>query len=510
MPNGNLAIELSAHPLPNTDRTRSGYLFNPDDDSWVFPHTSGFKYLNFSRINASCDQVMITSLKNTLCWYLRHKSLAHSSNMFVRFEHFITKTAQGTVITAIRDNDIQNYFADLDKANEWYLGSLRGFLKKWSALGYPGIDPSAIRLLDKLTISGNRKGWAVMTMDPVKGPFTNRELIAIHTAINDAYAEGTLSNRQFALAWLFIATGARSSQIASLKLVDFQVRTFQSSPAEYIIKMPRVKQRNQLGRTEFKEWKLIEAVGRVVQGLSEQVQTEFQEKICGNMKESALPLFTSWDRERYEEGYQYHVDSRLLWTELGRFFEKLDIISHRTGERINVTPIRFRYTLGTRAAIEKAGAAVIAELLDHSDMQNVLVYVKNSPELLEELDAELSDDLDPLAQAFRGEVVLFEPGTSDKPCRVILYPGVAPEKSPAGRCQSGRRCTAKIPEACYPCNQFRAFSEGPHEEMLARLEADRKKELAEGGDMAVVRANDEVIEAVKIVIKKCREMKGSN
>lgn len=515
MPNSNLAIELSAQPLPNAGRTRSGFTFNPDEDRWIIPHPSGVRYFYFSKIKASCDPDIVNALKSTLCWYLRHKSVPHANNMLVRFEHFITKTYGEGVCSVIRDTDILNYKSNLDKMSEWYLGSLRGFLKTWSAFGYLGIDPSAIRLLSKLTISGNRKGWAVLTMDPEEGPFTNREMVAIHAAVNTAFAKEPLpgekpllTNRLFSLIWLFMATGTRPSQAASLKVGDFSVNRLPDSSAEYVIKIPRAKQRNQLGRTDFRTWKLIPPVGRVVEGWCKQLTAEYCEKIDGDMKLAELPLFPSWDRKRHDAGFSYHTDTRLIWAELGRLFKKLGIISHRTKKPIRITPTRFRYTVGTRAAIEKAGAAVIADLLDHSDMQNVMVYVKNSPEILEELNAELSDDLDPLAQAFRGEVVLFEPGSSKKPCRIILYPGVDLEKSAAGRCQSGRRCTAKIPEACYPCDQFHAFSEGPHEEMLARLEADRAKELAEGGDMTVAGAIDLVIDAVKSVIKKCHMMKG--
>ncbi len=51
-------------------------------------------------------------------------------------------------------------------------------------------------------------------------------------------------------------------------------------------------------------------------------------------------------------------------------------ISERTGEIIHVTARRFHHTRGTNLGRKGVGATIIAELLDHTDTQNVKVYTK--------------------------------------------------------------------------------------------------------------------------------------
>ena len=68
--------------------------------------------------------------------------------------------------------DLLNYKASLTADVAWYLGSLRGFLRKWHRLGLPGVSDDAASVLRELRIKGNAKGVAVLTMDPVEGPYT--------------------------------------------------------------------------------------------------------------------------------------------------------------------------------------------------------------------------------------------------------------------------------------------------------------------------------------------------
>ena len=61
--------------------------------------------------------------------------------------------------------------------------------------------------------------------------------------------------------------------------------------------------------------------------------------------------------------------------------QKLGVRSRETGKPIHITAYRFRYTLGTNAARQKAGVNVIAKLLDHHDTQNAHCYVQSVPEI---------------------------------------------------------------------------------------------------------------------------------
>jgi hypothetical protein len=234
-----------------------------------------------------------------------------------------------------------------------------------------------------------------------------------------------------------------------------------------------------------------------------QVQKDFETE---DIDPDDLPIFPVVRTKCVAEpGFKFHSDSILLRYEIVDIFEQLNIISPRTGEPLKVTPHRFRYTLALRAVLEKAGAAVIAELLDHEDTQNVMVYLKLSDDVIEEIEAELADELEPLVRAFRGELVLFDDDSSD-PGKLIRYPGVDPKKGNAGRCRGAGSCGAVIPVQCYVCPYFTAFADGPHEDVLAYLLAEKQNELELGGDETVAGSTDEAILAVKAVIRKSKEI----
>lgn len=70
---------------------------------------------------------------------------------------------------------------------------------------------------------------------------------------------------------------------------------------------------------------------------------------------------------------------------------------------------------------------------------------KLSDELIEELNAELNaelgDDMELLAQAFRGEIVLFDEKDLADPAKLISYPGLdLRQASYTGKCRYGGEC----------------------------------------------------------------------
>ena len=181
------------------------------------------------------------------------------------------------------------------------------------------------------------------------------------------------------------------------------------------------------------------------------------------------------------------------------------MVSERTGRLLNFTGYRFRYTIGTRAAREGAGILTIARLLDHSDTQNVHVYVQNIPEFAIEISKIMNQPLAQYASAFAGKVVRDESeankenkGATRIPCR---------EKDcDVGSCGSNSFCQDYAPIACYLCSKFRPWAKAPHHLVLEWLIDERKRlQVATNQDMEIVAINDRAIIAVCQVIKLCKE-----
>src|SRR5205823_3330873 len=66
------------------------------------------------------------------------------------------------------------------------------------------------------------------------------------------------------------------------------------------------------------------------------------------------------------------------------FVRSAGIVSPRTTGLLNMTPRRFRFTLATHMAEEGASLFHLAEVLDHTDLQNVKVYVETRSSIADE------------------------------------------------------------------------------------------------------------------------------
>lgn len=115
---------------------------------------------------------------------------------------------------------------------------------KWFELGYSGIDESAIELLKHLDLKIKKSGQSVLQDDPTEGPLTKEEHTSLIKAINYAYRNGELSLPHYAISLLISLTGRRPKQLVFLKYKDILQRDLGDGEIEYVISVPRVKQRS--------------------------------------------------------------------------------------------------------------------------------------------------------------------------------------------------------------------------------------------------------------------------
>ena len=494
-----------ANYLPKEVMTRSGAIFDPRLHRWAYRDNTKSINLDFAGLGMSVE--FLLSAKKVLIWYAENKSPDHLTNMFVRFKHFL-KSNQINIskLFIITSNDLINYRASLSNKNSWYLGSLSGFLKKWHALGISGVADDAIVLLKQLRLKGNQKGSAVLTMDVLDGPFSDIEVEAIHDSIDKAYEADDIDLDEYILVWLFLALGPRPIQYASLKVCDIGMSQTKDGAAIYSLNLPRAKQREQLSRSAFSQRVLISQVGeKLVQHVA-----EVQAKFSGILADpSSAPVFPAKrSRKNEPKGFEHHQTAHALGASLRNVLNELNIISERTGKSLHITATRFRRTLGTRAAMEGHGELVIAELLDHTDTQNVGVYVQATPEIIERIDRAMALQLAPLAQAFAGVIIKNESEAlrkGDLTSR-ICDPRFEPTMKPMGNCGQHGFCGELAPIACYTCRSFQPWLDGPHEAVLNHLISERERLMAVR-DSRIASINDRTIIAVAEVVRRCGEIK---
>jgi hypothetical protein len=381
----------------------------------------------------------------------------------------------------------------------WRFGAVSRVIRKWHALGVPGVSEAAVNLLEELTIPGNEKGAAIRTMDPITGPLIDVEYDSVVAGLRDRYECGTLSTGDYVLALLVIALGPRPLQLAALKLRDLVVGKDSAGSDVYLLRVPRAKQPGYQLRSLFTDRLLHSELGRLVDRHANTIRSQY-ENLISNPDEA--PLFPAQRSTSRPAGFELHSSSDELSKRFRLIVESLELKSVRTGRLMRVTPYRFRRTVGTRAAAEGLGELVIAAILDHSDTQNVGVYVENVPAFAERIDRAAAFHFAAVANAFTGELVSRRDNASPSTrLEEIWSPQFSEPGNSAGGCVDKGPCAALAPIACYTCRRFRPFFDGPHDVVLDHLLKER--EVHRGKDERVAQVLDRTILAVAQVIQKC-------
>lgn len=499
--------------FPPLVKTLSGATFEPGGKRWAFHGGLQTISVNFERLSACATDEFVGWMKVPLIWYAENTEGTTLLAVFDNIRRVLEpmSVALGRPVSEIDAPLLANFRASLTPDTEWKLGALSAFIKKWYSLGVPGVTDDAVRFLNNIRLKGNRKGVAVMTMDPLVGPLTNVERSAVQAALNNAFAAGKVALDEYLLAWLCLLLGQRNIQFAMLKVCDISEVVKSDGSSEYVLRVPRVKQASAAARREqFKERLITPSIGKMLLTYAISVRERFGCEAEFSNDPSQAPLFPQKGATKMNRpDFHRHTSPTELGVRISSIFEALQVYSERTGEPIKVTSKRLRHTIATTAAREGHGELIIAELLDHSDTQNVGVYVKATPEIVERIDRALALRMAPLAHAFAGTIIRNESEAirGDDPTSRIVDPRFDEKMKPMGNCGRNGSCGFLAPISCYTCKSFQAWVEGPHEAVLAYLLAERERLVTEA-DSRIATVNDRTILAVAEVVRQVREIRG--
>ncbi|MDP2449560.1 MAG: site-specific integrase [Polaromonas sp.] len=471
-------------------------------DRWAYRDALKSVSIQFEKISRHLSGPLVDTYKQVLIWYLENNSPdyvigVHQS--FLRLIEFSFECRKN--VDRIRAVDVLNL---KDKIGKSRFAKLAALIRRWNTLGYPFVEDAA-SLLKTLVVGAAPKGMAVLTMDPEIGPFSEIETRAIQAAVDDAYIDKRIDDDIYCMVWLFLALGVRPIQMAAMKVCDVLVESAEGGSQRFGVMVPRAKQGLERPRMQFKKRPLIKEIGGPLYEHAQRKQAEFSSKL---RDPSTAPLFPAESMADTLDGFEFHRTSASLSMCLRKALMTLKINSERTKKPLNITPIRFRRTVGTRAAQEGHGELVIAEMLDHSDTQNVGIYVAAVPEIAARIDKAVAFELAPLAQAFRGRIVRSEAEAvrGREPESRILDLRIDQSGRVMGNCGQHSECHFAAPVACYTCRSFQPWVDGPHEEVLTFLLERRTRLLKHDERMASI--HDNSILAVAQVIQSCLELRG--
>ncbi|MGP5202715.1 site-specific integrase [Psychrobacter aquimaris] len=485
-----------------------GYSFYIEDDNWILDKN---KTVYLTQLKSALKDEVLESVLKVLAFYASNSSPAHTANVASYFLHMIKATGASEVT----DTMLINYRAYLTTSKEYYLGTVRGFLRKWYELGYYGVDEDVVRLLDSWRIKGNRKGDAVKRQDPREGPLSDIELQAFNEGSVTAFEKSLITLDEFTIALVTSNTGRRPIQISHLRIMDILCGTNKRGDPFYILNVPRAKHGEGF-RVQFKHFAVTQDLWAILSAQSKNAISLVEESLGINLNENdyqQVPLFPDYARiAKVDSLFEFrallasdklHIAADKITDTLQFIVGVSGIKSERIDDDLPINARRFRYTTGTRAAREGFGELVIAELLDHKDTQTAGVYIKNIPEHVKRLDEAVGFHLAPYAQAFAGVLVDSERDAErghDLSSRIRTEEG-----SNIGTCGEHGFCGANVPIPCYTCIHFQPWLDGPHKEVYQDLLDERERIKDITGDIEVAAILDRSIVAVADVIMRCEK-----
>ena len=494
----------------------SGFEFRLTDDLWVLDSekTVGVKFIQMF------SEEYRENILYTLAYFAENRAAAYVGVHAVELRRFL-KTGRGFTLSGL----LEYKLATPEKSRDHCTSVLRAFFRQMTHHGFY-VPDEFMKEFNTWVLSGSEKGVPVSSQDPEEGPFSDLEFRAIQTALDYKFADFTISDREYSIVKLFMATFRRPANLKQLKVKDLIANSNILATKQTIFKLniPRSKGQGRKFREQFKAFALVESIGIVITKHIQNSIKEAEAKLGRKFKEEEakeLPMFFNNRliddlREQsvdtiidYIRSEIPHLTTNELTKELQAIVDKLEIISERTGKPLKTTAYRFRYTGGTRAAEANAGAITIAELLDHLDTDHVGVYVANSPELGHQISSIMNNPLARYASAFLGKVVEDEedafsvnPDATRIPCRE--------KECDVGSCGSSSFCTDYAPVACYLCPKFLPWKNAPHYKVLQWLIDERERLSETLNDPKIVQINDSAILAVAQVMKACEEEKIKN
>ena len=463
-----------------------------DDDFWTIAAPRGRTYIRFKPIRQNWGDILTDSTKDAALAYFESRSADTVSNAV----NFLGRMSRHVAVDGtISASALMDYRSRLPPEQLHYLGHVAAFLKFWLERGYPGVDRDVLHFFNSVKIPGNIKGAAVRTHHPTKGPFTDVELQGITLTAREAHRVGRVSTQDFAILLTLSATGARPGQVSMLVCGDLLPPERGTSTIRLLVPSLKKRTRERLTRERPIPDELAALLGELVK------ERRRDERFPGIPHEER-PIFAT-TRADFALLEDAHIGREGVGYALTRVQKTINLRSERTGAPLVLAPRRFRTTLGTRAAEAGYPPVVIADLLDHTDLQNVGVYVETRPSIVERMDAALHDLLEPLAGLFTGTVVADESasGVVEAPSRRVA----ADTGHSVGTCGGPRSCARLAPLACYTCSAFRPWRDAPHEELLESLLDERETLLADGVAPQVFGANDAIMIAIAEVADRCRQ-----
>lgn len=382
-------------------------------------------------------------------------------------------------------------FTHRDPSDEGDLSVLRAWYRDSYHLGLTLFSRNTAQLLKRFRFRGNIKGIDVMTYIENRSPLHSDELIALRSALAECRDYVTPSDPMFkklVVTWLYVVLGVRPRQILLLMTCDFAVNVNTSTGEKsFMLNVPSVKKRFTGIRERFKPRFIPIFLGELLELLiAEQYRGLANKEELQNS--DALPIFRkSAGNVRKERGstferFQDTASDRLFNSapsEVVDFINQYRIKEGKPQLLLKLYPRRLRKTFATHAAAMGASAITLMELLDHDDLQHVMIYYQLGVSFAIKADAVYTQHFKEYISFFEGKITLAEL-VNRNDVKTVFGPDSLRKLVGIGLCAKQDPCNLQPPYSCYSCKKFEASNDvSVHREVFNAMQAEIREKFGD-------------------------------
>jgi integrase len=376
---------------------------------------------------------------------------------------------------------LEGYLQQLrSKGIGYYFWHLQAVLK-WVHLNRPGLlDDALVYEVSSWTIEGNNKGEAVILGDPHEGALTTGEISVIRTAALNRNSPASLLERVTTL--LLLETGQRNEQLCNLEVTDLKALRLKTTgdhrhhqPDQAVrctVAMPSNKTAR--GNRDLSiSSSLFELCFELVESTNS-LRSGFEDNPLLIVEPAHQDIVRAWfdaDTERWPKIRR--PNSWDISSLVKSFCEKCGILN-RFGKPINIFPRRFRRTIATRFVEQGASPEAVAALLDHADIQQVMVYFefhKNRQQ--KRLEEAAGPFFKSLGQSIQGRLIADATEALNPDARIPFFDEEAQDTIVGANCgrdlEKVPSCHETIPYACYGCPFHQPWVSDVHKRLADTL-----------------------------------------
>lgn len=445
--------------------------------------------------------ITVISIASTILRQLTKVGLLQIGNK-EDIEPFLMR-AVNKILESLRSENKVNEFYEISR---WYM---------WGADHTPefGFNGEFALQLSRIKIPGDVKGEAVRSRDPEVGPLHfELEEPLVRKALQQDVSEVFEHRQQRLSVALCLAFGRNTLNYSRLREEDFFNLTagFPGGVDIWQLNIPRIKKRaspRELFKTETCDSQLAAMIQDVIDR-NRKYSTQLDGRALPRplfLRTTPVPKLIDTD----SKDYAFHMPTSAIKKLISDWAKRMKLVSPITGRQLHLTPRRLRYTFACNMARQGASRAALAEMLDHTDTQNVGVYYELFDEMVAMLDKALATKVGKLVGWFKGTFVERNEDAinGDNPDKHLFFVGeeFPQEQVEIGVCGESTLCHLDPPYTCYLCPKFQPYWHADHERVLEILLQDRQARLAKYDNARLGVQIDDVIYAVGQAVMTCKE-----